>query len=149
MPFMAGKIGGIVKRYWLYAVVLVFLLSACEGQRKSDLEVDEAAKALFAALQARDIDKAMSFYADDFFKAYSREAWRERLQSLYETLGDVSAVSFRNKQADTRYSGKFYIYQYDTVHGEKRAKHIVTFIRPVDKPGFYLMAHQIRAKGLQ
>ncbi len=127
----------------------MFMLVGCEGGRQSDLEVDEASKALFVAMQAKDLDKVMSFYGDDFFKTYTRAEWRQRLQSLYDTLGDITAVSFRNKEADTRYSGKFYIYQYDTIHGEKRAKHVVTFIRPVNKPGFYLMGHQIRAQGWQ
>ena len=94
--------------------------------------MDDTAKAYFEALKIGDSEKVMGFYADDFFTKMTREQWQQRIQTLLQEKGPVQSYSISGKQADTRYSGKFYIYRYNTKHGEKRVQHILTFVRPVD-----------------
>jgi hypothetical protein len=93
----------------------------------------------------------MAMYSDDFFERFPKESWRQKLQRLTTELGPIKAYSFRNKQADSRFSGKFYIYQYDTIHEsggkEKRAKHTITFIQPVNSAEIKLVGHMIKAPG--
>ena len=133
--------------------VLLILLSFSTGctQHASVASVDPLAKEYFEALQAGDLEKAMSMYSEDFFTRFPRETWREKLQRLITGLGPIKSYSFRNKQADSRYSGKFYIYQYDTIHQrddkEQRAKHTITFIQPVDNADIKLVGHRIIAPG--
>jgi len=131
--------------------LLALLFSAGCTQHASVASVDPLAKEYFDALQAGDLDKAMSMYAEDFFTRFPRETWRQKLQRLITDLGPIKSYSFRNKQADSRYSGKFYIYQYDTIHQrddkEQRAKHTITFIQSVDSADIKLVGHRIVAPG--
>jgi NAD-dependent SIR2 family protein deacetylase len=126
------------------------MLTAC-GQHASVASVDPLAEEYFEALKEGNLDKAMDMYSEDFFERFPKEIWREKLQRLSANLGPIKAYSFRNKQADSRYSGKFYIYQYDTIHEsdgkEKRAKHTITFIQPIDRPEIKIAGHMIKAQG--
>ena len=124
---------------WLLPIVL---LSACSPPQKP-VKVDHLPQEFFTALKANDLDGAMAFYSKDFFKSRPQEQWRTHLAQLLQQHGPIDKISLRNKQADTRYSGKFYIYQYDTVHGSKRLKHILTFVRPVDSDEVKLVGHKI------
>ena len=123
------------------------------GQHASVSAVDPLAKEYFEALKVGDLDKAMDMYSDDFFNRFPRDAWRQKLQRLSTELGPIKAYSFRNKQADSRYSGKFYIYQYDTIHEsvekDKRAKHTITFIQPISSKDIKLVGHMIQARDFE
>jgi len=131
--------------------VLLTLMGGC-AQQADVSAVDPLVKAYFEALKNGDLDKALNMYSDNFFKQVPREAWKEKLQRLTTELGPIKSYSFRNKQADSRFSGEFYIYQYDTIHSgpdgkEKRAKHVVTFIQPVNSNQIKIAGHMIKAEG--
>lgn len=128
--------------------ITVFALTSC-GRHAGYTQVDPLVEQYFSALQNKDYDLAMSMYSEDFFKAFPKQAWRKKLEDFIQQVGDVTAYSFRNKQSDTRFSGKFFIYQYDTIHGDARAKHILTFVQPVDDDSIKLVGHRIRAKGFE
>ena len=125
----------------LLALTLVFA-SACSPPQKP-VKVDHLPKELLDAIKNNDLNKAMQYYSAEFFKSRPKSQWQQRLSSLLQQYGPVTAVSFRNKQADTRFSGKFYIYQYDTVHGKKRIKHIITYVHSVDSGNLELVGHKI------
>jgi hypothetical protein len=131
-------------------IILLALSTGC-GQHASVASVDPLAKEFFEALKSSNLDKAMDMYSEDFFNRFPKETWRQKLQRLNTELGPIKAYSFRNKQADSRFSGKFYIYQYDTIHEsggeEKRAKHTITFIQPVNSADIKLVGHMIKAPG--
>jgi len=127
------------------------LVAGC-GQHASVSSVDPLAKEYFDALKSGDLDKAISMYSDEFFERFPKTTWRQQLQRLSTELGSIKAYSFRNKQADSRYSGKFYIYQYDTIHEsgegkEQRAKHTITFIQSINSDDIKLVGHRIIAPG--
>ena len=127
------------------------LVAGC-GQHASVSSVDPLAKEYFEALKGGDLDKAIDMYSEEFFARFPKESWRQQLQRLSTELGPIKAYSFRNKQADSRYSGKFYIYQYDTIHEsgegkEKRAKHTITFIQSINSTDIKLVGHRITAPG--
>jgi hypothetical protein len=113
-----------------------------------DLDLTPEVNELFVALGQNDIEKAMSFYPDEFFKAYPREYWQARLQEFNKHMGTMESYRIRTKQADTRFSGKFFVFQLETIHKDKRkARHIVTFVLPVDGGDVKLVGHKITAKG--
>jgi hypothetical protein len=131
---------------WL---LIILLLAGCVQYVGYD-QVDPLVKKYFTALQNHDMDTVMAMYSEEFFKAgYPRDAWRKKLNRLTEELGEITGFSFRNKQADSRFSGKFFIYQYDTLHDGKRAQHILTFVQPVDDKEIKLVGHMIKVKGSQ
>lgn len=130
-----------------FALCSVLFLAACTPP-KSDTEVDEKAEAIMEAYRQGDVDKILTFYGEAFYKARSDTQWRTELTELFEKNGKVETLSFRNKQADTRFSGKFYIYQFDTVHtNKKRARHILTLIRHVENMAeIIVIGHQIKTR---
>lgn len=137
-----------LRRLALYTFLLfsgLMATIAC-GPPASDKEVDQVVKNLVAAFQQGDVDKIMSFYGDDFYKNRDPDQWRMELQDLFSKYGKVHTVSMRNKQADTRFSAKFYIYQFDTLHdNNKRLKHTLTLIRPVNDSGrIVVVGHLIK-----
>ncbi|WP_455365486.1 hypothetical protein [Kaarinaea lacus] len=128
-------------------LVLLLLAAGCDAPMPN-LDLKPEVNKLFSSLQAKDFETALSAYSEDFYKAIPREAWKHKLQQFIETMGPIESFKIRNSQADTRYSGKFFIYQLETRHeGGKKARHIVTFILPVDGSDVKLVGHKITAKG--
>lgn len=118
---------------YLLLLLLACLLAACDAPT-SDVEVDKQAENIIRAFQAGDVDKLMSFYTKEFYKTRTPEQWRDEVQAVFKNFGPVKSISMRNKSADTRFSGKFYIYQFDSLHdNDKRVRHTLTLIRPVDR----------------
>lgn len=112
----------------------------------SDTQVDKKAESIILAFQAGDVDKLMTIYDEKFYRSRTPEQWRAELEAIYKDYGPVKSISMRNKAADTRFSGKFYIYQFDSLHdNDKRIRHTLTLIRPVDKTDTIVIAgHQIK-----
>ena len=128
-------------------VVGLLVLNGCNAPMP-DLDLKPQLDGLFMALGQGDIDKAMTFYPEEFYKAFPREYWRDRLQKFNQTMGTIENYRIRNKQSDTRFSGKFFVYQLETIHPDnKKAAHIVTFVLPVDGGDVKLVGHKITAKG--
>ncbi|MCI0507832.1 MAG: hypothetical protein L0Z73_17220 [Gammaproteobacteria bacterium] len=129
--------------------MLVLWSAGCNAPMP-DLDLEPEVNKLFSSLQAKDVDAALTFYSQDFYKGIPREAWALRLRQFLDFMGPIEAFKIRSRQADTRYSGKFFIYQLETRHeGDKKARHIVTFILPVDGSDVKLIGHKITAKGFE
>jgi len=133
------------------SVGVLLLLVACNGgsqpgnyNTSADPAVAAKADALFTALQQGDYDAALAQYDEGFFQGRSRAQWRTRLQTVLAERGPLREWHLRRSQADTRFSGKFFIYEYETVHdGNKRLHHLMTFLWPVDDNQLKLMGHKI------
>ena len=138
----------IEKNYW-QSIVLVFVLflAGC-NKPMPNLDLEPEVKKLFTALQAKDFDTMLPMYSDKFYKSIPKEQWRMHLQRFMDHMGPMESYRIRYKQADTKFSGKFFVFQLDTRHeGQKKAKHVVTFILPVDGDDVILIGHKITAKG--
>lgn len=129
----------------LSVCLLVLGLSACQSPVDSGPNADAIVKAYFEDFVKGDVEKLLTYYSDEFYKMYPKETWRTKLQDLFKKYGKAHSYSIATRQADTRFSGKFFIYRYDTRHdNNKRIKHIVTFLRPVDAAGtVVLVGHKI------
>ena len=135
------------KIFWVFIVAVVLVISGCTlPSSTSDKGVTEKAQAVLEALQSSDVEKIIAHYDENFYVTRSPQQWREELTALFSQHGKVARISMRNKQADTRFSGKFYIYQFDTLHdNDKRARHTLTIIRPVNEPEqVVIVGHQIK-----
>jgi len=133
----------------IFSIVLLsyfsLLVVACESQNaQTNEQLDELSKQYFVDLQANNLDQVLDYYSDEFFNLHPKPVWRERLKKLLEKFGPIDVISLANKQADTRFSGKFFIYQYNTIHGKKRIKHILTWVLPVDGGKLKLVGHMIK-----
>jgi len=115
------------------------------GPSLDEKVVDELVGDYFNTFVAGDIDKLLSYYSEEFLRMSPKETWQARLQEIFTKYGKATKFSIAGKQVDTRYSGKFYIYRYDTWHtNNKRIKHIITYRRPVDNDSkILLVGHKI------
>ncbi|WP_455222298.1 hypothetical protein [Kaarinaea lacus] len=133
---------------WLL-LILALVLSGCDAPMPN-LDLKPEVNKLFSSLQAKDFDTALTYYSEDFYKGIPREVWRLRLQKFIEVMGPIESFKIRKSQADTRFSGKFFIFQLESRHeGGKKARHIVTYILPVDGSDVKLVGHKITAKGFE
>jgi hypothetical protein len=129
-------------------VLLVIGVTACSGGGGGDVpaEVKAKAEALLQALQQGDLDQAMVQYDEGFFQQRSREAWRQTLSDLLAERGPMKSYEYVRGEVSTRYSATFYILQYNSTHqGNKRLRHIITLLWPVDGEKLLLTGHKTRA----
>ncbi|WP_455200700.1 hypothetical protein [Kaarinaea lacus] len=134
-----------------YGQILFFVsllaLASC-NKPMPNLDLTPEVNKLFSALQAKDFDTMLPMYSDRFYKSIPREHWRSRLQQFMNYMGPMESYRITHTQADTKFSGKFFVFLLDTRHeGKKKAKHVVTFILPVDDDEVKLIGHKITAKG--
>ena len=133
----------------LFCVVLLAALSACSpdsvGPSFDEKVADDLVKSYFTDFVNADVDKLVTYYSDEFLRMTPKEVWKAKLQGIFDKYGKAKSFSVASKQYDTRFSGKFYIYRYDTWHdNKKRIKHIITFRRPVDsETKLLLVGHKI------
>ncbi|HEY5603417.1 MAG TPA: hypothetical protein VIM41_09925 [Gammaproteobacteria bacterium] len=130
-------------------LMLTLLSAGCNAPMPS-LNLEPEVNKLFSSLQAKDVNLALTFYSEDFYKGIPRQMWELRLRQFLDFMGPIDSFRITNRQADTRYSGKFFVFQLDTLHaGDKKARHIVTYILPIDGSTVKLVAHKITAKGFE
>lgn len=135
-------------RFLALTVLLVLGLAACERGGDTnpidDPVVEQKAAALLDALKAGDLDTALAQYGDGFFQSRSREEWRARLAKIDAERGHMQAYILRRAQGDTRFSGKFYILEYEGVYqGRQRVNHILTLVAPVGGDEVQLVGHKL------
>ncbi|WP_455208235.1 hypothetical protein [Kaarinaea lacus] len=131
-------------------VLLLLLLPISCNAPMPNLDLEPEVNKLFSSLQAKDVTTALTFYSEDFYKGIPKQAWELRLQQFLDVMGPMESFRIRNRQADTRFSGKFFVFQLETRHeAGKKARHIVTYILPVDGSEVKLVGHKITAKGLE
>jgi hypothetical protein len=106
------------------------LLFGCGADGPSDLEVEQFGAAFFSALQRKDFDRALTFYDKEFFRGRAPEQWKAQLQETQSRLGELTSAELKRKQADIRYSGKFYIHEYRVIYSRGVAWETVTLFVP-------------------
>lgn len=121
-------------------------LFGCGSDGPSEAAVEQFGRGFFAALQSREFDHALTFYDDEFFKTRPREQWKSQLQDTQARLGDLQAAELKRKQADLRYSGKFYIFEYRVTYAREVAWETVTLFVPNGRDEVRVFGHTIKAK---
>jgi len=133
----------------IFFLLQLILMLGCSpggtGQSVDERIADDLVKAFFNDFVSGDSDKLLSYYSEEFLRMTPKEQWQKHLQELFTKYGKAKSFSIAGRQVDTRFSGKFYIYRYDTRHNNnKRLKHIITFRRPVDaETKLLLVGHKI------
>ena len=135
---------------WILSLLMVLMLIACsEGEDRAynvsaNPAIEELAAKLFEAMQNGDDAQIVAQYNKGFFAKRSEQEWLGSMKRMMAERGPMRAHHLRRSQADTRFSGKFYILEYETVHtGQKRLHHVVTFLLPVEGGDIQLNGHKI------
>ena len=135
---------------FLLAILLVSNLSSCEGSSNRSINavsnnaVTEKAELLMNAIKDQDYDRVIKQYPDSFFTRQPSEAWVEKLKRITVERGPMQSFELKKSQADTRFSGKFYILEYMAIYnGKNRANHLITFLAPVEGGELKIIGHKI------
>jgi hypothetical protein len=124
-------------------------LSACDnGGRSANVSsnpvVLEKASALLDAIKAEDYEQAVKQYPESYFLRQTPEGWAQKLKLLNEERGVMQSHELKQSQADTRFSGKFFILEYMAIHeGSKRVNHIITLLAPVEGGEIKIVGHKM------
>ncbi len=138
----------------MFITLIVVMLTALAGCGGSDSgrsanttanpEALEKAEALMFAMLNQDYEKIVQQYPQEFFSRMPPEGWVDMLKKHDADRGQMRSFELKKSQADTRFSGKFYILEYMAVHdGDKRANHIITLLDPVDGGDMIIVGHKI------
>lgn len=132
-----------------FLVLILLGLVACEGDDRAhnptaNPAVEAQATALFEAMKAENYEQVVAQYDKKFFAKRSQTDWVDDMKRLLAERGPLQRYILRRSQADTRFSGKFYILEYETVHtGNKRLHHLITILLPVEGGGMQLVGHKM------
>lgn len=137
-----------MKYIWIALTAGLFLLTGCVQTGPSMETVANIGDEYMQAMQSRDLDKVFSYYADDFFTVKPEEEWRDYLEEVNATLGEMQSYRLVAKTKDTRFSGIFYILQYRTKYANESAKETLILVEPVDTKELKIFGHKIDSKGL-
>lgn len=129
-------------------LALTFSVTACDsgeqGNAMHNPVVEAKVGKLFAAIKAEKYEQVLAQYHQSFFNIRAPEAWVDELKAHLAERGPLQAYHLRRSQADTRFSGKFFILEYETVHtGNKRLHHLLTLVLPVEGGEIRLLGHKI------
>jgi hypothetical protein len=141
----------------LMGLLLLSALTACgnseqeQGNPMSNPAIEAMADKVLETIKAGDYDALVNLYGENFYKTKAPEQWTEELKGFIAERGPIQSFSLRKSQADTRFSGKFYILEYNSVHdGNKRLHHLITIVSPVEGGEPHIVGHKItpwEAKG--
>ena len=123
----------------MLALGLALCLSAC-GNPPPDMPASKVVEQYYDALKKNDFETVLGFYAADFFNTHPKEQWREQLKQL----GRLQSAEVANVQADTRYSGKFYVFQMQTQYERNTMRETLTLVWPVNQTAIRIVAHKLQ-----
>lgn len=140
----------LMTQSWLLLGILVLqgLVACDDGGRAynatANPAVEAQAAALFEAMKAENYEQVVAQYDKKFFAKRSPTEWVDNMKRLMAERGPMQRYILRRSQADTRFSGKFYILEYETVHtGNKRLHHLMTILLPVEGGEMQLVGHKM------
>jgi hypothetical protein len=136
--------------FFLYSLSLILFIAGCDGDAEQALNpssnpaVEARAGVLLEALRDGDYERVNQQYDESFFTRRAPEEWSDHLKTFITERGPMTTYQLRRAQADTRFSGKFFMLEYETVHtGNKRLHHILTLILPVNGGGIQIIGHKL------
>ena len=132
----------------LLLLAVLGLVACDDGDRpynpSANPAVEAKARELFEAMKAEDYERVVSVYYEKFFSKLSTQEWVDDMKRILVERGPLQRQLLRRSQADTRFSGKFYILEYETVHtGDKRLHHTITILLPVTGGEMQLVGHKM------
>jgi len=132
-----------IKKFAL--LVMISFLGACQAPNISTDVATEIAEKFIAATTSANYDEAFKLVNEkEFFIVRDRETWIEYYKAISKELGPIISVKLSRHQADDRFSGRFYTYQFSIKHEGGFTKEIVTLIQEINtKEELKVFAHRI------
>lgn len=134
-------------RFMVALGIMAGVIGCDPGERHNAMNnpaVEARVNTLLETIKAQDFEQVIAQYDESFFNTRAPQAWVDTLKAHLAERGPMQSHILRKSQADTRFTGKFYILEYETVHdGSKRLHHLITLLRPVEGGDIQLIGHKI------
>jgi len=133
------------------ALVLALLFVVVAGCTKeaSEEQVSPLMDEYIETYKAKDFEKLLTYYHPEFFNVQSEKAWVEHLQHVRATMGEVASVKLKQKQVNTVFSGRRFIYEYSVKYEKGYAKEVIMFVQKIGTEGIKVQMHKIDSKLLR
>ena len=135
----------------LRAILFVVLVAVTLGctQEASEEQVTPMVEEYFATMKAKDFDKLLTFYHEDFFNAHPAGEWVEYLKDVRATLGEIESLKLKQSQVNTVLTGRRFIYEYSVKYEKGFAKEMVMFFQDIGGTEIKVQMHRIDSRLLQ
>ncbi|MDH5257518.1 MAG: hypothetical protein OEX07_05905 [Gammaproteobacteria bacterium] len=133
----------------LTKVLLICLTSitlwSCQAPAISTDVAKEISSAFIEATTSGNYQEAFKYVnPKEFFSARSDDRWAAYYDAISKEMGPVVSIKLSRHQADDRFSGRFYTFQYSIKHENGFTKEIVTLIQEINsKDDLKIFAHRI------
>ena len=127
------------------ACLISLTLLSCQAPSISKDVAREIAENFIHATTSGDYEKAFTYVnPKEFFAARSDDQWKAYYAAISKEMGPVISIKLSMEQADDRFSGRFYTYQYSIKHENGFTKEILTLIQEINsKEDLKVFAHRI------
>jgi len=134
----------MIKR--LITLCLLLLLPAgCSIYEASDQPAaDQLVTRYHDALQNKQWDSLLALYDPGFFKEQSRDGWQHKLETLFETYGELKRARQTFAQKDPRFRGDYYIYGYRLVFDKRTIDETITIFKGIESEKLTIAGHVIK-----
>jgi len=138
-------------KFILIFILMTGLVSGC-GVGSERKAAEKVAEDYFAAIESKDFDKALTFYASIFFENTPID-WLQALKVINAKLGGLETYELFDwkieKCAGTeRPTGTYYVLGYKVTYTKYMAEEELTFYRPSAGGEIKICGQNIRSPGL-
>jgi len=129
--------------------ILLFLTSltlwGCQAPSIPVEVATEIATGFIEGTSSGDYEKAFKYVnKKEFFAVRDADQWKAYYDSIAKEMGPVISIKLSRHQADDRFSGRFYTYQFSIKHENGFTKEIVTLIQEINSDeDLKVFAHRV------
>jgi hypothetical protein len=138
----------ITRTAWL--LLLGFLLAGC-GAGDKEARARAVADGYLQALQEKDWDQAMTFYAKRFFETRSPEVWKKDLQLIIRQLGSLQTYRLKSWKWRSDFippdSGTHVTLTYEVKYSKHTAMETFTVFKPFARGDYKIWSHMLSSGG--
>ena len=136
-----------MKRLLAILFILPLLLGSCSMYDASNqADADKIVSQLHEDYKNREWGKLLSLYDDKFFAERSREDWRNELQALLETHGEIKEFKPVFHQKDPRLEGDFYLYGFKISFENGAVDETITVMKSIQSDKLTIIGHLIQPR---
>lgn len=135
---------------WPSVLVVVLLLAGC-GARDREAQARVVVEGYFQAVKAKDLDRAVTFFAPGYLETRSIEGLKEDLRIIAARLGDLQ--SYRLTAARWRTdlippeSGTHVTLEYEVRYARHPGREIFTVHKPFGRGEYKISGYHIVSEG--
>jgi hypothetical protein len=148
---MSARIHAVARSLLLSLLLLsVCLIPACnpiQDTKEAEAIVDK----YFAAMKGHDFNRALDFYAPEFFQKTPSDKWLRSLESINGRLGDLQDYTLGSWHIDAHAgtgAGTYYTLQYVVHYAKFSSTETFVLEKLGDPSSFKILSQNIQSDGL-